>query len=224
MLSKETKRKIILLFAPRLIWFVIWIIYAFTRHRFHIDVPSMQKNFVAAFWHGELLMLPFLYAKLKKHMSKEREKGFYVIFSHHFDGEIIARVCELFGLRALRGSSSKGGIKVLAESIRLLKEGYDIGVTPDGPKGPYHSVADGSLAMSMKASVPIVPIRVMFSNFWELKSWDKLKIPKPFCRIDYYAMAGFRLDSTMPMEEAKNLLKAHLASVQNKSNVGKNLA
>ncbi|MCI6217092.1 MAG: lysophospholipid acyltransferase family protein [Helicobacter sp.] len=210
--SKQTKRKILLLIAPYLIWCVLWILYCLTRHRFYIDTKSLHSNFVGAFWHGEFLMLPFIYKQLKKYMKKGQKKEVYIIHSQHFDGEILARLCRLFGLCGLRGSSSKGGLKVLVDSIKVLESGASIGISPDGPKGPYHSIANGCIAMSMKTNVAILPIRILFSDYWELKTWDRLKIPKPFSTISYHALSALSFEPNLPIEQAKTLLSQRLSS------------
>ena len=44
---------------------------------------------------------------------------------------------------AIRGSSSKGGAKVIISALKELKDGNDIAITPDGPRGPRYSIADG---------------------------------------------------------------------------------
>ncbi|TLD96767.1 DUF374 domain-containing protein [Helicobacter jaachi] len=210
MLSKDTKRQIIAKVAPLLMYVVLWILYALTRHRFYITPYVGKENIIGAFWHGEFLMLPFIYKQLQKQMSKERNKGYYIIASHHFDAQLMVNLCALFGLKPLRGSTSKGGLKVLIESLKLLENGYDIGIAPDGPKGPYHSIGDGVVAMSKKTKRRIIPMRVVYSKYWELKSWDKFRIPKPFSRIDYYALDGFVVEEDMDLESAKALLKAYL--------------
>lgn len=215
MLSKQTKRKLILFFLPRIVWVLLWVLYLTSRRRFHFHEAMIHNNFVGAFWHGEFLMLPFLYRYLNTHQKafKQRSKGFYLMASHHFDAELMVTLCRYFGFQILRGSSSRGGLKVLIESIQLLKNGCDIGMAPDGPKGPYHSIADGVVAMSQKTGVPIVPLRVKYSAYWELKTWDKFKIPKPFGTIDFYAIEGFSVDPKMPLQEAKEKLLAYMDSV-----------
>lgn len=210
MLSRETKRRILGVILPPLIYALLRLLYAFTKNTFHINEYTKEHNFIGAFWHGELLMLPFLYKYFRKQVSKERDKGFYIVQSQHFDATLMVDVCAKFGLRSLRGSTSKGGIKALIESFKLLREGYDVALSPDGPKGPYHSISDGIIAMSQKTGKQIVPIRVVYSRYWEFKSWDKFRIPKPFSRIDYYMLDGFVIDKDMQIDEAKALLRTHL--------------
>ena len=136
-------------------------------------------------------MLPFLYRAFKKQVDAQRDKGFYILSSQHFDADLMACVTAYFGLHSLKGSSTRGGTKVLVESIRLLRKGCDIGVSPDGPKGPYHHIADGVFIMSKATQRPIIPMRVVYSRCWRLKSWDRFCIPKPFSRVDYHLLEGF---------------------------------
>lgn len=210
MLSRETKRKIAKIFLPPLAFIVLWILYGLTRHRFFVSEIIHKDNVIGAFWHGELLMLPFLYRYMAKILSKQRHKGCYVISSQHFDSQMMVSVYQLFGLKTLHGSSSKGGARALANAIRLLNDGYDMGLSPDGPKGPYHSIAGGIIAMSSKTKKRVMPMRIVYSRYWELKSWDKFRIPKPFSRIDFYMLEGLVIDENMPMEAAKDLLKQAL--------------
>lgn len=164
---------------------------------------SKESSFVVAFWHGELLLQPFLYRQIR---AKPRIS---VMISDHFDGEIIARMIGFFGFKTLRGSSSKGAKRVLLGAIRELEGGGDIAITPDGPRGPYHSVADGIVMISQKTERPIVVFRAFFEEAWQLKSWDKFFIPKPFSRVTLIARDPFDL-SGLSLEEAKRLIHAKM--------------
>lgn len=188
----------------------MWILYALSRHRFYIDDKIFKQNFIIGFWHGEILMLPILFLRyfkprIKK-QDKKRAQNFHIIFSQHLDAEPMAKLCGYFGLKKLRGSSFKGGLKVLIDSLHLLKQGYDVGIVPDGPRGPCHSIADGIIAISQKAHIPIVPLRVKCSAYWQLKTWDKFIIPKPFCVIEFYALESFRVDN-LSLQEAKAVFR-----------------
>lgn len=164
---------------------------------------SKESSFVVAFWHGELLLQPFLYRQIR---AKPRIS---VMISDHFDGEIIARMIGFFGFKTLRGSSSKGAKRVLLGAIRELEGGGDIAITPDGPRGPYHSVADGIVMISQKTERPIVVFRAFFEEAWQLKSWDKFFIPKPFSRVTLIARDPFDL-SGLSLEEARTLIYAKM--------------
>lgn len=128
---------------------------------------------VLVLWHGE--MLPLLYY--------HRNRGIAVLVSEHGDGEIIARILSSFGFRLVRGSSSRGAARALVAVDRELKAGVDVGITPDGPRGPYHSVAPGALLAAHRAGVCMMPLAARASAFWQLGSWDRFMIPKPFAKI-----------------------------------------
>jgi lysophospholipid acyltransferase (LPLAT)-like uncharacterized protein len=131
------------------------------------------KPVVLALWHGEMLPLLFYH----------RHRQIAVLVSEHGDGEIIARILASFGFRLVRGSSSRGAARALIAVDRELEAGFDVGITPDGPRGPRHSVAPGALLAAHRAGVSIVPLAASASAFWQLGSWDRFMIPKPFARV-----------------------------------------
>ena len=148
-------------------------------------------------------MLPYLY----KHYRKTPHAK--VLISPHFDGELISRTIKYFGLGTLAGSSDKNPARVLIQAIKTIKEGYDIGITPDGPKGPRHEVADGIIVMAQKAKAKVVLVEIKPTKFWQLNSWDKFTIPKPFGTLNYYASSEIDLLG-IDLEDARLLLKEGL--------------
>jgi lysophospholipid acyltransferase (LPLAT)-like uncharacterized protein len=128
---------------------------------------------IFSLWHGQLL--PLLY--------HHRNEGVAVLISEHGDGEIIARVATRFGYRTVRGSTSRGAARALIELTKVLEEGHDLAITPDGPRGPAKSFAPGPLIVAQRSGAPIVPVGVTASSSWNLKSWDRFLIPKPFSRV-----------------------------------------
>jgi hypothetical protein len=105
-------------------------------------------NFIFCFWHGRLLMMPF---------ANMRGKG-KVLISRHRDGELIARVMKFFRLGSIRGSFRKGTVSSVREIINNLREGYDVAITPDGPKGPRYKVKDGIVELARLTGKSIIPI------------------------------------------------------------------
>ena len=86
-----------------------------------------------------------------------RGKG-KVLISRHRDGELIAKVMAFFRLGSIRGSFRKGTVSSIREIINSLREGYDVAITPDGPKGPRHTVKDGIVELSRLTGKALVPI------------------------------------------------------------------
>jgi hypothetical protein len=120
-----------------------------TRGHEHVDRLYQQgKRVIIAFWHSRQLMMPLTYRGSLAH----------ILISQHQDGEIIARVVERFGFRAVRGSSTRGGVEALRELIRLGRSGVDLVVTPDGPNGPAQVVKMGVIQLARASKLPIVPL------------------------------------------------------------------
>jgi len=129
---------------------------------------------IFALWHGELL--PLLY--------HHRREGVVVMISEHADGELVARVAERLGYRTVRGSTSRGAARALLEAARVVQEGHDLAITPDGPRGPAKSVAPGVAVLAQRTGAPVIGVAAHARSAWRLKSWDSFLIPRPFARVD----------------------------------------
>ena len=112
-----------------------------------------------------------------------RNSGLHTLTSHSYDGELAARFAELFGLPALRGSSSKGGFQALRQLSKALDYGASLVLTVDGPRGPRHEVKPGAPILAGKRGLPILPIALVAQPAWRMRSWDRMILPKPFGRI-----------------------------------------
>ena len=116
-------------------------------------------------------------------VALERNRRMAMMASDSRDGEYIARGIELLGNIPVRGSSSKGGAKAAKAMARLLRSGHSAAVTPDGPRGPRRQFQSGALWIAALSGAPLVPYHVAASRQWELKTWDRHRVPKPFARV-----------------------------------------
>ncbi|MCF6156979.1 MAG: DUF374 domain-containing protein [wastewater metagenome] len=132
------------------------------------------KNYQAvyAIWHCMIFLPAYV----------GRESKVQVLISQHSDGEYIAQVVKKLGLGVIRGSTTRGGIRALKALIDKARGGFPLAITPDGPRGPRFVVQPGSIYLSKKTQLPIIPTVVGLSSYWELPSWDRFRIPKPFSR------------------------------------------
>jgi lysophospholipid acyltransferase (LPLAT)-like uncharacterized protein len=64
-----------------------------------------------------------------------------------------------------------------------LKRGHDIGITPDGSRGPLYEIKPGLVLLAQLSRRPIIPLSFAYSNAWRLRTWDRFFIPKPFSRV-----------------------------------------
>lgn len=203
LLFKKTFRFLAVTVLPLIASLLIRLISLTNKKVFHAPETLGEEKFIMACWHGELLMIPYAYTRYRKNPYVK------LLISEHFDGNLIAKTLGFFGFSTIRGSSTRGGARALIQSIKEIKNGYDLGITPDGPKGPRHEVQDGIVVMAQKAKVKIVLVAIKPSKYWQLNSWDKFVIPKPFGIINYY-ISNLVDISGMEIDEAKNFIEKGL--------------
>ncbi|MBN2490430.1 MAG: lysophospholipid acyltransferase family protein [Planctomycetes bacterium] len=146
----------------------------------HVETEHARGRAVLfALWHNRLLVPVWLFRGL----------GVHVLVSRHEDGEMITRILERVGFRAVRGSAersppkhSKGGIRGLLAMARAGRQGHDLAFTLDGPRGPIYSIAPGVFTLARRAGTPVVPVGIEIARGWRLRSWDRFRVPKPFSR------------------------------------------
>lgn len=106
------------------------------------------------------------------------------LISGSVDGDVPERIARGWGAEVIRGSANQSGALALRDQQRMMKNGYSIVTTADGPRGPQHEFKAGTVLMARVAGVPIVPIGCAADRAWYLeKRWDRFMIPKPFARI-----------------------------------------
>jgi len=127
---------------------------------------------IIAFWHGRQLMMPLVY----------RGTGASILISQHRDGEIIANIMKQFGFGAVRGSSSRGGMQALRKLVSVGRQGKDLVVTPDGPRGPACHVQMGVISLAKLTGFPIVPLTFACSKKKVFSSWDCFQVPYPWAK------------------------------------------
>ena len=110
-------------------------------------------------------------------------KPIAIMISQSRDGEYMAHIVRILGWEPVRGSSTRGGREALAKLKSLAKSGYNIGHIVDGPKGPFSKVKAGLLRIAQTTSLPIVPTVTSAQNHWQIGSWDRFMIPRPFSRV-----------------------------------------
>lgn len=189
-------------FLPYLIHFLIkFILFTCRKNRHFENGIKSDEPMTFAIWHGDLALVVSSYVGYRG--GTERVNA---VISSHGDGEIVSKLVSIVGARTIRGSSSSNSVRVLAQGIRALKKGEDVCIVPDGPRGPRFSVADGVGIFAQKTDTKVVAMGYKASRYWQLKSWDKQKIPKPFCTIDFYYSEPFGLNG-LTKEEANAKIK-----------------
>ncbi len=202
-MKKRILRALASVIVPFVGMLLMRFIYLTNKKIFHLPQNIPIEPVVFAFWHGDLLMQPYLYYQFRKTPKAN------VLISDHFDGSLISKIMEYFSLGTIAGSTNRNAAKVLIQAIKSLKEGYDIGITPDGPKGPRYSVSDGIVVMAQKTGAKVIIYNCKPSSYWQLGSWDRFVIPKPFGTLEFFASEPIDLTG-IAMEEAKKLIQERM--------------
>ena len=137
-----------------------------------------SRNYILAFWHSRILLVGHQF----------KGSGGIALVSSSDDGEIIARILECQGQQTVRGSTTRGGLRALAQLIKQMKSlGKPGAMVPDGPQGPRFMVQPGVVILAQKTGYPIIPITYSARKLKVFASWDRFIFPYPFthCRFVY---------------------------------------
>ena len=148
-----------------------------TLYRIRIDDPDNLRftpgGFIGVAWHNRLLYFPSIIPAVAR-------KRTAAVVSASRDGQYIADLISMFGIRSLRGSSSRRGANALLDSVKVMREeNLNVVFTPDGPRGPKYQMKPGPIMLASLTGSPICPLSINASKCWAAKSWDGFQIPKP---------------------------------------------
>jgi lysophospholipid acyltransferase (LPLAT)-like uncharacterized protein len=136
---------------------------------------------IGALWHNRLAVAMRVW---KWGQARRPSAGLAALVSASRDGGLLARIFERFGVRPVRGSSSRRGAQALLELTSALRDNFHAAITPDGPRGPKYAVQPGIISLAQLTGVPILPAGIHIRRKWSLKSWDTFQVPFPFTRCD----------------------------------------
>jgi lysophospholipid acyltransferase (LPLAT)-like uncharacterized protein len=130
-------------------------------------------------WHGRILLVPWLSLWLRRTRGARAP---LVLASRSRDGDVAAGYVARFGLRAVRGSSSRGGDAALRRLVAAIRNGTDVVIVPDGPRGPSEQLQPGVVTLAALTGAPVVPLAVGARPGRLLRTWDRCLVPLPFAR------------------------------------------
>jgi lysophospholipid acyltransferase (LPLAT)-like uncharacterized protein len=135
---------------------------------------SPPAPILAALWHEDILVSVVAF----------RDRGARTSVSRSRDGENIAAVLRYLGFgEAIRGSSSRGASSSLRGLVRVVREGGEVSVLVDGPRGPARVAKVGVVAAARLSGQPILPVVLVARPCLRFRSWDRTQLPLPFARI-----------------------------------------
>ena len=196
--------------VSHLVHALLWLIYLSNKRQMNIAPESAlyaagEQNAIYCFWHGRLLMQPFIVP---------RGRLMRVLISQHRDGEIITQIIKRFGVKTARGSRGKATTAALRDMQAYVQHGDNLGITPDGPRGPRHEAAMGAVWLAKTTGLPIIPVTMSASKAKIFSSWDRFLLPKPFGRL-YYQVAAPLYVSTDADDTAMEQARSQLQNILN---------
>lgn len=173
-----------------IIAFIFRLYSATFRYRFFFENEADKSHILNSFAKHQCknpLLMAFFHQEEIPLLGACLDKRVHVMVSKSKDGEIMSTVLKEVGYETIRGSSSRGGVKALLDSIKAVKKGHHFALAVDGPRGPIYKVKPGIIKISQKSKNPITPVRCSVQKKWiSKKSWNKGVLPKPFSRIDFH--------------------------------------
>ena len=140
------------------------------------------------------------------------QRGFRACFliSGSVDGEVPERIARAWGAEVIRGSANESGSLALRDQHAMMKKGFSIVTTPDGPQGPKYELKTGVMVMARIGGVPIVPVACAAERAWYLDRWDSFMVPKPFSRVAVAIGEPYNIPVGTPLNE----IEPHRLNVQ----------
>lgn len=202
----------------RVIWLAVSAVSATMRYRLNDPNDYFKRAgrepSIYCIWHNRLALCVKLYTKFARRPAPA--PGLAGLVSASKDGALLVAIFECFGVNPVRGSSSRRGAQALLELSTCAEQGYDLAITPDGPRGPCYKVAEGPIALAQLTGLPLVPAAYQLNWKITVKSWDRFQIPLPFARCDLHVGEIIRVPRELTperREEFRQRLETALRAV-----------
>lgn len=140
-----------------------------------LELQASERPWILTLWHGRMLATMCMKGHCRRNIA--------VLVSPSDDGGLAKRALTKMRYQIVRGSLSRRGARAMREMVAVVQGGGQLVITPDGPRGPRHSMNSGPAWLARTTGVPIVAVTIACSRAWRLRSWDRMTIPKPFARV-----------------------------------------
>jgi lysophospholipid acyltransferase (LPLAT)-like uncharacterized protein len=166
---------------------------------------SQSDPVIFAVWHNRLALSVAFWRQYG--CGARRGSGLAALISASKDGALLARALDFLDIHAARGSSSRRGGQALLELTTCINEGYNVAITPDGPRGPKYLVRDGIIALAQMTSAPIIPVGSRVRWKYTFKTWDRFQLPLPFSKVELHVGHCFNVPRNASDQERELLAK-----------------
>lgn len=188
---------------------VIWFSKVTVVGEHHADsLCEKEQGHTFVFWHNQQFILPQL----------RRQRNIHALVSDSRDGDYMAWLARRFGKTPIRGSSSKKGVRALKQMIRLLKNGAELAIATDGPRGPAFEVKPGAVQLAQMTDAPIIPLAYAATKKKQFSSWDQSFIPLLFGHLVIVYGEPVYINRQMTLDEGLDTVKDALDAVNTAAN------
>ena len=194
---KIRNRKVIRALAHVLAWvFRAW--FRLVRLKTIGEVPGVDPyggdcpdRFLYCLWHDAILGV--LFSRPHRRMAG--------LVSLHADGSYVADLMEIFGIRAIRGSSGRRGAGAMREMLAAADD-WHIAITSDGPRGPRREAKDGIVYLASHSGRAIVPVAFTARRAWRPRGrWTDMLVPWPWSTSLMIAARPIHIPEGLAREE-----------------------
>lgn len=193
--------------AARFIHGLIRVVSATVRYQWRVTtalpISENDRSVIFCTWHNRLALSLEIYRHYVQRTGRPHRMAAMVSASK--DGGLLARVLELHGVQPVRGSTSRRGRQALLELVTWAERGYDLAITPDGPRGPCYTVQDGVISLAQLTGLPVIPVAYHLAWKIHLRSWDRFQIPLPFTKCHMSFTPAIRVPREASEEEREKL-------------------
>jgi len=144
------------------------------------ELSESNVPIVFFLWHNRLFLAGEWHRRFRKNTTC------YGLISASRDGAWLETFYGFAGIRPIRGSQNRRSRQSIRELIRVSRSGNDVGITPDGSRGPIYKAKPGAILLARITKSPICLLSFKYSGHWVLKSWDRFVIPFPFSKVKVY--------------------------------------
>lgn len=153
----------------------------------HVD--AFQKQRAAEHSRSGSYVLASLHENLLLAMMSQRHNPCLGLASSSDAGRVGAYVAARYGTPSVLArprdpdGRDRGGRSALDAMVEAAGRGVPLAITVDGPMGPRRVVKPGSIYLGSVGQVALLPFAAVAARSWRLRTWDRMRIPKPFSRV-----------------------------------------
>lgn len=168
---------------------------------------ASKRKCMVMLWHNRLALTPFILSKFTPDFK------YAAVVSASRDGDVLSNIIHSYKNGNTIRVPHLGRYQALKKMIQHVNEGKEIVIlTPDGPRGPVYEIKSGIAVCALETQACIFGLDWQAESYWEFKTWDRFRLPKPFTtiHISFNPPICFNQFPQPSLDEAKAILSKSL--------------